>query len=226
MAKQVKPQPQAEGNQEVQEVLSASGQWIIKNQNAIMWCLIGVIAVILAVMAFNNYYLKPKAEQASEEIGKAVVYFAAGDYEKALHGDDADCIGFEAVADEYGVTQSGKLGALYAGLCYYNLEDYEQAIHFLKKFKADDLVIYPAALQKIGDSYAQLGDTEEAIKYFEKAAATGSEVIAPIALKKAGVAYMSLDNNKAAHKAFKAIKEKYPQSSEASDVDKYISVTE
>ena len=222
MAKKVKK----EENQEVQEVISTSGQWIIKNQNIIMWCLIGIIAVILAIMAINNYYLKPKAAQADDEIAKAVVYFAQQDYETALNGDDSDCLGFEEIANQYGITRSGKLAALYAGLCYYNLEDYEQAIHFLKKFTAHDQNIYPAALQKIGDSYAQLGETKDAIRYFEKAAATDSELIAPIALKKAGIAYLTLDDKKGAHKVFKAIKDKYPQSSEASDIDKYLALTE
>lgn len=215
-----------EENLEVQEALSKSGQWIIRNQNLLMWCLCGIIAVILAVMAFNNYYLKPKAAAADDEIAKAVVYFAADNYEVALNGDGADCIGFEAIADEYGITKSGKLAALYAGICYYNLADYESAVKFLKKYKANDLNIAPAAAMKTGDALAQMGDAKQAASYFEKAAKSNNDIIAPIALKKAGIAYLSIDNKKAAHKAFVRIKEDFPQSSEAQDIDKYIAIAQ
>ena len=221
MAKKV----QKEENVEVQEALTKSGQWIIANQNLLMWCLCGIIAVILAVLAFNNYYLKPKAAAASDEIAKAVVYFAADNYETALNGDEADCIGFEAIADEYGITKPGKLAALYAGICYYNLGDYESAVKYLKKYTANDLNIAPAAAMKTGDALAQMGETEQAIRYFEKAAKSDNELLAPMALKKAGITYMSIENNKAANKAFVTIREKYPQSSEAQDVEKYIALT-
>lgn len=218
MAKQVKQ----EENQELQEVLSTSGQWIIKNQNILSWCVIGIVAVILAVMAFNNYYLKPRAEAAQNEIAKAVVYFAAGQYETALNGDDADCIGFEAIADKYGSSKEGKLAALYAGVCYYNQKDYESAVNYLKKYSADDLNIAPAALLKTGDAYVELDQTEKAIACFEKAAASGNKVLAPVALKKAAIAYQALGKNAQAKKAYEQIKNDYPQSREASDVDKYI----
>ena len=215
-----------EENVEVQEALSKSGQWIIKNQNVLMWCLCGIIAIILAVMAFNNYYLKPKAAAADDEIAKAVVYFAQDNYEAALNGDGADCIGFEAIADEYGITKSGKLAGLYAGICHYNLGDYESAVKYLKKYKADDLNIAPAAAMKTGDALVEIGDTKQAIHYFEKAANSNNEILAPIALKKAGIAYLSLDDKKAAHKAFVKIQKDFPQSSEAQDIDKYIAISE
>lgn len=222
MAKEVKKEEATE----VQEVISTTGQWIIRNQNILMWCLVGILAVIVGIMMFNNYYLKPKSAEASDEIAKAVVYFAQDNYETALNGDEADCIGFEAIADKYSITRPGKLAALYAGICYYNTGDYEQAVKYLKKYSAEDLNVAPAAAMKLGDAYAQLDETEKAAKAFLKAAKSGNEVIAPIALKKAGVAYMSLDNKKAAKKAFTEIKEKYPQSSEAQDIDKFISLVE
>ncbi len=222
MAKEVK----TEENGQVQEAISASGQWIIRNQNTIMWCLVAVLAVIVAYMMFNNYYMKPKSAEAQNEIAKAVVYFAQDNYETALNGDDADCIGFEEIASKYSITKPGKLAALYAGICYYNTGDYEQAVKYLKKFKADDLNVAPAAAMKLGDAYAQMDETEKAAAEFMDAAKSGNEVIAPIALKKAGIAYMALDKNKNAKKAFEEIKDKYPMSAEAQDIDKLIATVE
>ncbi|MBQ7449726.1 MAG: tetratricopeptide repeat protein [Paludibacteraceae bacterium] len=219
MATKVKQQ---EENAVVEESFTKVGKWIIDNQNMLMWCLIVVLLIVLGVMAFNNYYRKPRAAAANEEVAKAVVYFAQQDYEKALNGDEEDCIGFLAINDKYGSTKGGKLAALYAGLCEYNLGEYEEAVRLMKKFSADDDIVDPAAKMKIGDAYAQLDDNKNAVAYFEKAAQSGNEVLAPIALKKAGLAYQALGDEKAAQKAFNAIKEKYPQSSVASDIDKYI----
>lgn len=213
---------QDENLENVQEALTTSGSWIIKHQNAIMWVIIAILAVVLAVMAFHNYYLKPKSAEADNAVAKAVVYFAAKDYEKALNGDEADCIGFEAVADNYAHTKGGNLAALYAGICHYDLGQYEEAVKYLGKFDADDLNIAPAAKQKLGDAYVALGETKKAIKNFEAAAASGNEIIAPISLKKAGIAYLELGDAKAAKKAFLTIKDKYPTSTEAQDIDKYI----
>ncbi len=206
----------------VQEALVTTTSWVERNKNLISWVVLAIIAVVLAVLAFQNYYLIPKSQEADDEVGKAVAYFATNNWQQALDGDEADCIGFVAIADEYSSTKGGKLAALYAGICYFNLEQYENAITYLKKFDADDLNMAPAANQKIGDAYVALDQTEEAIKYFEKAAASKNEVIAPMALKKAGIAYLSLDKKEAAKKAFETIKADYPLSTEAQDIDKYI----
>lgn len=213
---------QNESLENVQEALTVSGSWIIKHQNAIMWGIIAVLAVVLSVMAFHNYYLKPKSAEANDAVAKAVVYFAAKDYEKALNGDDAECMGFEAIANDYAHTQGGNLAALYAGICYYDLGQYEEAVKYLGKFDADDLNIAPAAKQKLGDAYVALGELKKAVKSFEAAADSGNEIIAPISLKKAGIVYLELGDTKAAKKAFQTIKDNYPASAEAQDIEKYI----
>ncbi len=206
----------------VQEALVTTTSWVERNKNLISWVVLAIIVVVLAVLAFQNYYLIPKSNEADNEVAKAVVYFNQSNWEQALNGDEAECAGFLATADAYSATKGGKLAALYAGICYYNLEQYEDAITYLKKFDADDLNVAPAALQKIGDAYVALDQTKEAISYFEKAAASKNEILAPIALKKAGLAYLSLGDSKAAKKAFEAIKADYPTSAEAQDIDKYI----
>ncbi|OAV63263.1 hypothetical protein Barb4_05431 [Bacteroidales bacterium Barb4] len=68
-----------------------------------------------------------------------------------------------------------------------------------------------------------LGETEKGISYFEKAAKQAdNEVVSPVYLKKAGIAYESLQQYKDAAKVYTAIKEKYYTSTEASDIEKYI----
>lgn len=210
--------------QEVNEALTGAGKWIEDNANLISWIICGIAVVVCGIIAINNYIIKPHALEASNENAKAVVYFMAGDFDKALNGDDAECIGFEAIADEYKFYQQGKLAALYAGICYFEKGEYEEAAHYLKKFDADDLNIDPAAHQLLGDAYVELGEYGKAVKAFEAAAESDNEMIAPMSLKKAGIVYLHEGKNAKALKAFKAIKENYPTSAEAQDIDKYIAI--
>ncbi|MCQ2325203.1 MAG: tetratricopeptide repeat protein [Paludibacteraceae bacterium] len=212
--------------QNVGEALNTASQWFEKNQNLLEWILIGVIAVVAGVVALSHYVIKPKGLEAANENAKAEAYFLQGDYTKALNGDEADCIGFEQVAADYGFYQQGKLAALYAGICYYQLGEYDQAAKFLKKFSAKDLTIDPAASQLLGDAYVELGEYNKAISAFKAAAKSGNKLIAPMSLKKAGIVYLEMDNKKAAKQAFETIKAEYPMSQEAQDIDKYIAIAQ
>ena len=210
----------------VQEALNTTSAWIEKNQNKLTWAVTIVVAVVVGVLALNTYVIKPKAVEVSNENAKAVAYFMQSNWEKALNGDDADCLGFQAIADEYKCYQGGKLAALYAGICYYQLGQYEDAAAYLSKFSADDLTIEPAALQLLGDAYVQVEEYGKAAKAFEKAAKSGNDLIAPMSLKKAGFVYLEMGNKSAAKKAFETIKADYPASTEAQDIEKYIAIAE
>ena len=208
----------------VQEALNTTSAWIEANQNKLTWAITALVVVVLGVIAINNYVIKPKAAEASNATATAVAYFAQGNYELALNGDDAECVGFEAIANDNKCSQEGKLAALYAGVCYYQLGDYAAAAEYLVKFSADDLNIEPAAAQLLGDAYVQLEEYAQAVKAFENAAASGNELIAPMSLKKLGFVQMELGNNNAALKAFETIKNDYPASIEAQDIEKYIAI--
>ena len=210
----------------VQEALNTTSAWIEKNQNKLTWAVTIIVAIVVGVLALNTYVIKPKAVEVNNENAKAVTYFMQGDWEKALNGDDAECIGFQAIADEYKCYQGGKLAALYAGICYYQLGQYEDAAVYLSKFSADDLTIEPAALQLLGDTSVQLEEYGKAAKAFEAAAKSGNDIIAPMSLKKAGFVHLELGNKVAAKKAFETIKADYPASTEAQDIEKYIAIAE
>ena len=209
----------------VQEALNTTSAWIEKNQNKLSWAVTAIVAVVVGVLAINTYVIQPKSVEVSNENAKAVVYFMQGDYAKALNGDEADCLGFQAIADDYKCYQGGKLAALYAGVCYYQLGQYEDAA-YLAKFSADDLSIEPAALQLLGDAYVHLEEYSKAAKAFENAAKSGNDLIAPMSLKKAGFVYLEMGNKTAAKKAFETIKADYPASTEAQDIEKYIAIAE
>ena len=217
---------QDEQLQEVNEALTGAGKWIEDNSNLISWIVTGIAVVVMAIIAINQYVIKPKALEASNENAKAVVYFMAGDFDKALNGDDAECLGFEQIAEDYSLYQQGKLAALYAGICYFEKGEYEDAARWLKKFNAEDLNIAPAARMLLGDAYVELEEYGKAAKAFETAAKSGNEMMAPMRLKKAGLVYLKEGKNAKAKKAFETIKNDYPASNEAQDIDKYIAIAQ
>ena len=132
-------------------------------------------------------------------------------------------MGFREIASEYGITPSGKLASAYAGICCYKLGQYDEAIKFLSKFSGDDNYFAVSVIGLTGDCYVNLNETSKAVSYFEKAADKDNAVLSPVYLKKAGLIYESLNQPEKAEKQYTKIKEKYPKSSEASDIDKYIS---
>ena len=208
---------------EVEELVSKSELFIENNSKKIM---LGILALAVIVGAFFGYrhgYLIPLQKKASVALFKGEQYFAKDSFQLALNGNGADYEGFEAIIDQYGNTKPGNLAKAYAGICYFKLGDNDKAIDMLKSFSANDQMVSPAIVGLIGDCYVNAGNVKEGISYFEKAAKSAdNEVISPIYLKKAGIAYESLQQYADAVKSYTQIKEKYFNSMEAADIDKYI----
>jgi tetratricopeptide (TPR) repeat protein len=222
MTKNTKNVPtQAETN--VGEILSRSERFIETYRNLIIIAVVAVILLVVAIIASHYYYFLPKEDEARAAIFPGQNYLENKQWELALKGNEADYIGFLGVIEDYGVTSTANLAKAYAGICYYHLGEVENALEYLKKFKADDKLISPAITGLVGDCYVDLGKIQESVEYFKKAASkANSEVISPIYLKKAGRAYENLGKYKEAIEVYSAIKNKYPNSQEAAGIEKYI----
>ncbi|MDR0733583.1 MAG: tetratricopeptide repeat protein [Dysgonamonadaceae bacterium] len=222
MAKKVKTTPtQAEAN--VGEILSKSERFIETYKNHVMIGLGAIIVIVLAVIGTRQYYLIPKETEAQEAVFTSEDYLANRQWDLALNGDSISSIGFLGVAEDYGFTKTGKLAKAYAGICYYHLGQYDEALEYLKGYSTDDKVIGAVITGLTGDCYVNTDNVEKGVEYFKKAAAKAeSQYISPIYLKKAGLAYESLSDFKNAVKVYNAIKDKYAASQEAADIDKYI----
>lgn len=208
---------------DLDEAMSASEAFIIKYKNKF---LIGIAAVVIIVggfLGYKNFISEPNEIKASETIFKAEQYFNAGNYEAALNGDSLGTIGFLAVANQFGGTDAGELANAYAGICYAQLGQYENAVKYLDKFSADDQLVSPAILGTMGNCYAQLGQLDKAAATLVKAAdKANSHALSPIYLIQAGQIYEKLGKNSEAVKAYQTIKDKYFNSYQAMDIDKYI----
>lgn len=206
----------------VEHVLTTSEAFIEKYQKQILFAVGAVVLVVLFALSFRNFYLEPREIAAENEMYKSQTFFAVDSFRVALEGDGVESIGFKEIVSEYGITASGNLAAAYAGICYYKLEQYDNAIKYLSQFDGDDTYFTASVIGLIGDSYVELGETSKAVSYFDKAAKLNNEIMTPIYLKKAGLVYESLNQPAKAEKKYVEIKEKYPRSQEASDIEKYI----
>lgn len=188
--------------------------------------LIGVVVIILLSGGIYgyNHFSKSRNEKAAEAMFKCEQYFAADNYEKALNGDGQGCTGLLKIIDEYGSTETGNLAKLYAGMSYAQMGKYEEAVNYLEKFSAcDDAMVSPAAIGMLGNCYAQLNQLDKATETLLKAAKKAdNNSLSPIYLIQAGEIFESQGQSDKALDCYKQIKEKYIQSMQYSDIDKYI----
>ncbi|MCB9018590.1 MAG: tetratricopeptide repeat protein [Paludibacteraceae bacterium] len=216
-----KKETQIEGFENVQNALGKSEAFVEHNQKPLMIGVGAIVLLVCAVLCYKTYYVAPREQAAESVIYKAEQYFARDSFRLALNGDD-NVMGFLDIIDEYGSTKSGKLAKVYAGLCYKNMGEYENAIKYLKTLDADDELLTPAVKGSIGDCYFELGENGKAIDFYKKAAAVDNEMISPIYLQRAGVVYLSEGKNAEALALFNELKEKYPNTMLGNGVDKYI----
>jgi tetratricopeptide (TPR) repeat protein len=138
-------------------------------------------------------------------------------------GDGKDYIGFAEIADEYSLTKSGNAANAYAAICNYKLGKYSEAIEFGKEFDGNgDINLSVVINGLIGDSYVNLNQYADAHKYFAKAYETNNEAFAALYLKKDGEVYEAEKNFDKAIELYNKIKNEFPQSGEAQDIEKYI----
>ena len=208
--------------QQVNEALSSSEQFIEKNQKNLLIALAVIVVVVGGIIFFRHSYLAPREKTAQEMIYMGEQYFAMDSFQLALNGDGGEYIGFEGIIDDYSVTKTAKLAAVYAGLCYKNMGNFEKAADYLGRSNAGDIMVSPAIKGAIGDCYVEMGDLKKAVSYFEKAAEVKNELLAPIYLMKAGRAYEALEKWGKALKIYEQLKERYPLSQEGMDIDRFI----
>ena len=203
------------------EVLSKSEAFILKYKTPIIAIIALIVILILGSMAYNTYVAEPKEKEAAESMYVAENLFAARDFEKALNGDGVN-LGFLQIAEDYSGTKAGNLANAYAGLSLAQLGRYEEAIESLEAFDGSDKVVAPSVAGALASCYAQTGDANKAAKSYIEAAKIADNSVSPFYLMQAGIIYEQQGDANKALKIYEEIKNNYPTSSIAADVEKYI----
>ena len=213
------------------ESASKSEQWLEKNQKLVFIFLAVVLVGVLGYVVYNKAFQGPKEITAANELAFPKKYFEQASisavatdslYTLGLEGADGK-YGFIDVASEFPGTKAGNLANYYAGISYLKMKKYPEAIEFLEKFSSDDEILGAVAKGAIGDAFADLNQPEDALEYYEKAAAErDNSFTTPLFLFKAGNTALDLGKSDRAQAMFEKIKKSFPKSEEAKNIDVYI----
>ena len=207
----------------VEDALTQSEAFLIKYKNAIIGGVVAVIIIVAGFIMYKNLYAEPREEKAQAALFKGQEYFEADAFAEALNGDSIGFVGFLKVADDFSGTKAANLAKAYAGICYAQLGKYEEAVKMLDSFNGKDQMVAPAILGAAGNCYAQLGQLDKAASTLMSAAdKADNNTLSPIFLMQAGEILVKQGKYDDAVDAYTKIKDKYFQSYQAMDIDKYI----
>ncbi|NLA15784.1 MAG: hypothetical protein GX877_04515 [Bacteroidales bacterium] len=204
----------------VAEAISKSEEFLNKYKNHIMYTVIGIIALLLLGFGYIKLIRDPKREEALAQLYPAEQYFRIDSFDLALNGDGNN-LGFKDIISEY-KKLAGPVVYFYAGVCELHLENYEEAIEYLKKYKSGDEIIQARAYCNIADAYVGLDDLDNGISWYLKAAGYKDNAYAAGYYKKAALLMEEKGDYPGALDLYHTIKIKYPYTLEGMDIDKYI----
>lgn len=215
----------------MEDALSQKEAVFMKHKKSIAIVIVLVILVIGGFLCYDTYVSGPREQEASTVLAKGQEYFANQQYEIALKGDSTGYKGFLSIASDYGSTDAGNLANLYAGLCYANLDKWNDAVKYLEEYSpANDEMVSPAATAALGNAYAHVKQLDKAVECLKKAASMAdgkaadktNNSISPSFLLQAGEILESQGKKDEALKIYQDIKKKYVNSPIYGEIDKYI----
>ena len=197
--------------------------FIEKNQTYLFYGLLAIVLLAGGYFAYKYLVLAPKQEEAVAQMFKAQEQFERDSFKLALTEPGGNFPGFVQIADDYSGTKAGNTANYYAGVSYLQLGNYEAAIAYLSDFSASGDVMPIMKNGALGDAHAESGDLAKAMSFYQKAVSAGdNEILTAYYLKKVGMLNEKNGNKSAANAAYSQIRENYPNSPEAGDIDKYI----
>lgn len=212
--------PQTMSN--VEQTLTRTEQYLEENYKRLLTGL-GIVVVIVGIIWLGKIYLSKRNDEALSQIYQAEKYLEMDSLNLALNGD-GNYLGFIDIASSYKFTRTGNLANYGAGICYLHLGEYQSAIDYLNKYSKKDKVFGSLALGATGDAYVELGDLDKGVsKYIEAADHAENSFNTPLFLMKAGEIYELTGKYSEALKVYDRIESEYPESTEGSSIEKYIS---
>lgn len=187
---------------------------------------IGIFAVVVLVagyFAYNHFVKGPENEKAGNAMWKAEDNFRQDSFALALNGDgSANNPGFLKVISKYSGTKTANLAKFYAGACYLQTGDFNNAVKYLNDYSSTSDVLNVRVYGLLGDAYSELGKKDQAVENYRKAgkaftndAFNSSEYLFRAAL-------LLADQNKTADAiaVLKDLKSKYPTTPRGVEADK------
>ena len=196
-----------------------------KNSKLIVYGLTAVVILVGGYIIYNNYFKAPAEAAANELIWKAEQNFKIDSFRLALNGDGTKANpGFLRIIRNQGGTKAGNLSQFYAGICYLQLGDFNNAAKYLEDFSTDQSELKLRAAGSLGDAYAELGKNDKAIEYYKKASTAfeNDELNSSEYLYRLAQLQDKMGKTSDAIESFKLLKQKYPITSRGQEADKYL----
>ncbi len=191
-----------------------------KNKKTLSTVATVVVVVLAGYFGYTKLYKGPAEEKASTALSFPQLYLGADSVNMALNGDGKN-LGFTKITKKYSGTAAGNLAYYYEGVCYLKMGDYANAIKSLKEFNGKGTMVSNIANGLLGQAYMESGDNAKAIDAFKKATEDKDDaMVTPMYLYDLGLAYEATNNANEAKAAFKRIRDEYPKSVHARDIDK------
>jgi tetratricopeptide (TPR) repeat protein len=181
-----------------------------------------LVAVVLAYFGYTQFIVKPQEENAQQEMFMAEQYFGQDSAALAINGDGS-YPGFQEIIENYSSAPSGNLANYYLGMSLLKKGDYEKAIEALKNYDAEDDITGALALGGIASAHLELNQLDESLNFFKKAADwDDNNFTRPLFMMRQAFVYEKKNDYQSAIDIYNQIKNDFPFSSEARDIEKYI----
>lgn len=197
------------------------GEHFLKENTKLVAGAIGAVILLIAAVLFFQYNKATQNKTAQAEMFQAVYYFEQDSVDLALNGDGVNP-GLLTIIDKYGGTDAANLANYYAGSIYLSQGQHQKAADHLKKFSSGDFFVQAQAFALTGDAYMDLGDLDEAIRFYKKASDhQANKFFTPKYLNKLAIAYEESGNLQKAIDTYEEIENKYFDSYEFTNARKH-----
>ncbi len=194
---------------------------------------IGSIIIGLGLLTAAGYfaYIKfvwePTNEESKTAAWKAETYLEIDSLNLALNGKPGDFEGLLSIADEYDGYIGGDRAKYEIGLALRDQGKYGEAIDYFSQTQFEDVMIGTFAIGAQGDCYVEMDDLGSALsKYQEAYNRMPNQFTTPYFMMKAAAIHEENGNFGDAVDLYKQIKDDYPKSEYATNIDKFIARAE
>jgi len=194
-----------------------------KYNKLITYSLTIVVLLTAGFFGYRYFVQEPNEKKAADAMFHAEDYYRVDSARLALNGDNINA-GFIKIISKYGGTRAANLANFYAGSCYLKLDDYNNAIKYLKQYSTSVSQLQARTYGLLGDAYSELKKNEEAVEAYKKAGTLfeKDDLLSPEYLFRAGYLYESMGKTKDAIEMYQIIKDKYPATQRGYDIDRYL----
>lgn len=203
----------------------SAGSFFEQNQRLLVY---GLGVILLAVAGWYFYktqIVEPKQQEAMAAMWQAEMLFERDSFQQALNGPEGGYDGFLAIIDKYSGTKAANLSNYYAGVCYLQSNDIDNAMTYMDAFDPENDVLAAMKYGILGDCYSEKQDFDKAMDFYGKAGdATENEVVAVVYLKRLGLLQEKQGKKEDALKTFERIRRDYPNPglTDWREIEKYI----